>query len=88
MSDLQPLVIAARAADQVIRDLDMVAHNPIQGDAMHKVMGFVNARAVLQARSPVRYGFLDSHRASWLPFLRTRPPVGDFLGPSGPGRLA
>ena len=57
-------------------------------DFAEAVMGFVNARAVLQARSPVRYGFLDSHRASWLPFLRTRPPVGDFLGPSGPGRLA
>jgi hypothetical protein len=57
-------------------------------DFAETVMGFVNARAVLQARSPVRFGFLDSHRASWLPFLRTRPPVGDFLGPSGPGRLA
>src|SRR5664279_793223 len=57
-------------------------------DVAEAVMGFVNARAVLQARSPVRFGFLDSHRASWLPFLRTRPPVGDFLGPSGPGRLA
>ncbi len=57
-------------------------------DFAEAVMGFVNTPAVLQARSPVRYGFLDSHRASWLPFLRTRPPVGDFLGPSGPGRLA
>ncbi len=30
----------------------------------------------------------ESHRASWLPFLRSRPPVGDFPAPTGPGRLA
>jgi hypothetical protein len=61
-------------------------------DFAEAVMGYVNtrvnARTVLQARSPVRFGFLESHRASWLPFLTRRPPVGDFLGPSGPGRLA
>ena len=57
-------------------------------DFAEAVMGFVNAGAVLQARSPVRYGFLDSHRSSWLPFLRTRPPVGRLPRPVGPGRFA
>ena len=57
-------------------------------DFAEAVMGYINARAVLETRSPVRFRFLDSHRAGWLPFLRTRPPVGDFVGPTGPGRLA
>ena len=52
------------------------------------VMAYINARAVLAARSPARFGFLQSHRASWLPFLRSRPPVGDFPVPTGAGRLA
>ena len=57
-------------------------------DFAEAVMAYINGRAVLAARSPVRFRFLESHRASWLPFLRSRPPVGDFPVPTGPGRLA
>ena len=57
-------------------------------DFAEAVMAYINGRAVLAARSPVRFQFLQSHRANWLPFLRSRPPVGDFPAPTGPGRLA
>jgi hypothetical protein len=57
-------------------------------DFAEAVMAYVNGRAVLAARSPVRFQFLESHRASWLPFLRSRPPVGDFPAPTGAGMYA
>jgi len=57
-------------------------------DFAEAVMAYINGQEVLAARSPVRFQFLQSHRSSWLPFLRSRPPVGDFPTPTGPGRLA
>ena len=57
-------------------------------DFAEAVMAFINSRSVLAARSPVRMQFLESRRASWLPFLRVRPPVGDFPTPSRAERVA
>jgi hypothetical protein len=57
-------------------------------DFAETVMAYVNGRSALAARSPARFQFLQSHRASWLPFLRSRPPVGDFPAPTGAGRFA
>jgi hypothetical protein len=57
-------------------------------DFAEAVMAYVNGRAAFAARSPARFQFLESHRSSWLPFLRSRPPVGDFPAPTGAGRYA
>ena len=68
----------------------MVAEGPHE-DFPEAVMAYINEPALLRQRSPRRYAFLESHKATWLPYLyrslvnveQPTPPMGDFPEPRG-----
>jgi hypothetical protein len=52
-------------------------------DFAEAIMAFVHEPALLVARSPARFRFIEAHRAQWLPFLTRLPQIGDFPVPRG-----
>jgi hypothetical protein len=46
---LDLVMLLARGIDPALDDLQVVAHNPVQGEAMHKVLGYHAAKALLDA---------------------------------------
>lgn len=57
-------------------------------DFAESVMAYVETPAVLRARSPARYEFIDQRKALWLPNLRKIAPMGDFPIPKTDKALA
>ncbi len=43
------VLLLARGLDPALVALEVVAHNPVQGEAMHKVLGYHAAKALLAA---------------------------------------
>ncbi len=43
------VLLLARAIDPALIGLKVVAHNPVQGEAMHKVLGYYAAKGLLDA---------------------------------------
>jgi hypothetical protein len=50
-------------------------------DFAEALMAYVQEPALLLARSPHRFQFIEANRERWLPFLRRLPQVGDFPTP-------
>ena len=57
-------------------------------DFADSVSAYVHVPAVLRARSPARFRFLDERRSRWQRRLVRTPPVGDFPLPRGDTRVA
>lgn len=62
--------------------------NNLGDDFAEAVMAYVNAPAVLKARSPRRYQFLDTNKDKWYRNLLHTPQRGDFPEPDPSKRLA
>ena len=56
----------------------MVSGGPGE-DFAEAAMAYVEEPNLLEARSPLRFRFLDRNRQTWLPRLVQRPPIGDFF---------
>ncbi len=43
------VMLLARGMDPALVRLNVVAHNPVQGEAMHKVLGYHAAKTLIEA---------------------------------------
>ncbi len=83
------IVIAlAHAIDPALHMLEVTAHNPVQGDAMHKVIGYHAAKALRQVGWLGPYGIVPGGMdvdapSHWQPIFVVVDP-GAYIGGSSP----
>ena len=73
------VIALAHAVDPALMALDVVAHKPIQGEAMHKVIGYHAANALVQVGWFGPYGIVpggmdNEPSEKWEPIYVVRDP--------------
>lgn len=75
----QTMIALAHALDPALGELQVTAHNPIQGEAMHKVIAYSAADALVQVGWLGPYGIVpggmdNEPNDKWQPVYVVRDP--------------